>query len=434
MKNYSNVLAVAAAVLLAACASADQALHEPQLTNPPRRIEWQGWDASEEDADATVAQRKYDGALRLPLSEDWEWELPDDGVWAISRLELASPAVAEDKLLVGSSRRPGLFVLDRTTGRAMAAVDTEGPVQAAPVALPDGGWVVVDSFGTMQRLNAALEPVWNEPYRVGGAVYRSPTLSGDEVLVSTVSDSVVAVGLDDGAWRWAYTRDVPRGSQELAILGAPAPVVIGDEVVIGFSDGAIVGLQPGTGRELWAAQVGTGKFPDIQAEVIDNGDIMIAAAFGGPVVGLDATSHQVRWVSEESSATSTMVMAGGYLYTADTQGRVRCLDPDTGEAIWTFDKENAQFGPPVRAGGSILVGDVTGTLYAIDRFEGTEQWKFIPRAGTRLAGVAAPPVVVGRQVLFPSAGGTLWSLVGGAGSSPDDSEEPAVRGDRILGW
>ena len=94
MKNYSNVLAVAAAVLLAACASADQALHEPQLTNPPRRIEWQGWDASEEDADATVAQRKYDGALRLPLSEDWEWELPDDGVWAISRLELASPAVA----------------------------------------------------------------------------------------------------------------------------------------------------------------------------------------------------------------------------------------------------------------------------------------------------------------------------------------------------
>lgn len=431
---YSRVVLVVTVSLLCACAGADRALHEPQLSNPPRKIAWQGWDPAQDAGDASLADKKYGGAFRLPLADDWTWELPDDGVWVVSRLELGVPAVAGDQILVGSSRRPGLFVLERTTGRPLATIETEGPVQAAPVALPDGGWLVVDTFGTLLRLNAALDPVWREPYRVGGAVYRSPTLFGDQVLVSTVSDSVVGVGLDDGLWKWGYTREVPRGSQELAILGAPAPVVINGEVVIGFSDGAVVGLEPGSGRELWATQVGTGKFPDIQAEVIDNGDLLIAAAFGGPAVGLDSESHQIRWVSEESSATATMVMAGGYLYTADTQGRVRCLDPDTGEMVWTFDKENAQFGPPVRSGGSILVGDVAGTVYALDRFEGTEQWRYVPSDGTRLAGVATPPVVAGRQVLFPTAGGTLFSVIGAAGAMPDDSEEPAHRPDRVLGW
>lgn len=409
-------------------------MREPRLTNPPRLVQWQGWDAAAEDADLTPVERKYGGSFRLPLAEDWSWELPDEGAWAVSRLELATPAIHGDRVLAGSSRSPGLFVLDRASGRVVAKVETQGPVQAQPVRL-EAGWLVADSFGEIVRLDDELDPVWVEPYQAGGAVYRSPVLYEDTLLVSTGADSVVAVGLDDGQWRWGYSRDVPRGSQELAILGAPAPVVVGDEVVIGFSDGWVVGLQQGTGRQLWQARVGEGKFPDIQAEVIDyHGELLIAAAFGGPVLALDPESHQIRWTSAESAATSSMTLAGGYLYTSDTQGRVRCLDPDSGEVVWTYDQPEAQFSTPVRVGGSILVGDVTGTLHALDRFEGAEQWKFQPMDGTRLAGVAAAPSVQGRQVLFPTAGGRLWSLVAERGAGVDDSEEPASRPDRVLGW
>jgi len=434
-KHWSRPLAACAAlVVLAACASGEQGMREPRLTNPPRLVEWQGWDPAEQDEGVTPAQRKYDGAFRLPLAEDWAWELPDEGAWAVSRLELATPAIHGDRVLAGSSRSPGLFVLDRTSGRLVARVETQGPVQARPLRL-EAGWLVADSFGDVIRLDDELQPVWEQPWSAGGAIYRSPVLHDDTFLVATGADTVAAVGLEDGKWRWGYSRDVPRGSQELAILGAPAPVVVGDEVVVGFSDGWVVGLQIGTGRALWQAQVGEGKFPDIQAEVIDYyGELLIAAAFGGPVLALDATTHQVRWTSSESAATSSMTMAGGYLYTSDTQGRVRCLDPETGEVVWTYDQPDAQFSTPVRAGGSILVGDVTGTLHALERFEGTEQWKFEPMDGTRLAGVAAAPALDGRQVLFPTAGGRLWSLVAERGAGVDDSEEPAVRPDRVFGW
>jgi outer membrane protein assembly factor BamB len=432
---WAQPLAVCAAlaVLLAACAGGDPTLREPRLTNPPRLAEWQGEEPEPVD-DRTAGERKYDGAFRLPLAEDWSWEMPDVGTWAVSRLELATPAVHGDRVLTGTSRSPGVFVLDRSSGRVVAKVETQGPVQARPARIDDG-WLVADSFGDLIRLNEDLEPVWDEPYATGGAVFRSPIVFEDTVLVATGADSVVAVGLEDGQWRWAYSRDVPRGSQDLAILGAPAPAVVGDEVVAGFSDGWVVGLQQGTGRQLWQAHVGEGKFPDIQAEVLDyEGELLIAAAFGGPVLALDAETHAVRWTSSESAATSSMTLAGGYLYTSDTQGRVRCLDPETGAVVWTYDVPEAQFSTPVRAGGSILVGDVTGTLHALDRFEGTEQWKFQPMDGTRPAGVAAAPVVEGRQILFPTAGGALWSLIAEPGAGEDDSEEPANRPDRVFGW
>lgn len=426
-------LAAAAALALAGCANTEASLKEPRLTNPPRKVAWQGWDPADADADRSPVQRKYDGTFRLPLSEDWSWHIPDEGTWAVSRLELASPVISGDFIFAGSSRHPGLFVLDRGTGALASVITTEGPVQAPPTPI-DGGWLVVDSFGFMLRLDSDLNEVWKEPFRVGGAVYRSPVLAEDVALVTTASDSVVAVGLADGAWKWAYTRDVPRGATELAILGAPAPLYTGAEVVTGFSDGAVVGLDPNSGRELWSARVGEGKFPDVQAEVLAHGDLYIASAFGGPVVALDSRTHAVRWIAEDAAATSTMILAGGYVYTSDTQGRVRCLDADTGEAVWTFEIENAQFGPPTRAGGSILVGDVVGTLYSLDRFEGKEQWRFRPTDGSRLMGVAAAPAVDGRQIVFPTAGGTLWSLVANSSTISDDSEEPAARPDRVLGW
>lgn len=427
-----RLAALGVAASLCGCAGQGDVLREPRLTNPPRVAEWAGEDASETPRPSTV-ERKYAGAFRLPLAEDWTWAMPDEGRWEISRLELSTPVVDGDTLLVGNSRRPGLFVLSRSSGHVLRHVDLPGPVQAPPLRLDDG-WVVADTFGTVARYDLDWKPVWAASYEAGSAVLRAPALVDDGLLIGTAADSVISIGVDDGVWRWTFKREVARGSQDLAILGAPTPVLVGDEVVSGFSDGSVVGLDRSSGVQRWLAQVGGGKFPDVQAEAVPNGDILIVGAFGGPVVGLDARTHAERWRNEDAGASSSMLLAGGSLYTSDARGRVLALNPDTGETEWTWELEDKQFGPPVRAGGWVLVGDVGGTVYALDRFEGKEAWRFRPNDGTRLAGVAAAPAVVGRQVLFPSAAGTLYSLVAEPGSEADPSEEPRHRGDRVLGW
>ena len=54
--------------------------------------------------------------------------------------------------------------------------------------------------------------------------------------------------------------------------------------------------------------------------------------------------------------------------------------------------------------------------------------------GTKLAGIAALPVVVDRQVLVPTAVGRLISLIGASDRGEDHGESAATRGDRVLGW
>ena len=99
---------------------------------------------------------KYDGPFLTPLAEDWDWSLPDTGHWVLSRMELCEPLVDGDRVLVGSSRSPGLYVLERETGRVLRELSTRGPVQAQPVRLDDG-WVVADTFGEVQRFDESFE-------------------------------------------------------------------------------------------------------------------------------------------------------------------------------------------------------------------------------------------------------------------------------------
>jgi outer membrane protein assembly factor BamB len=412
--------------LSAGCASAGLGDRPPLLTNPPRHAAWADAPTSEEPS-------KYEGIFRLPLSEDWSWELPDTGHWTLNRLELGGATIAGDTVLVGSSRSPGLEILDRTTGRSLQSVAMPGPVQAHPIQVGDD-WIVADTFGNVQRFDASWTPVWETPYGAGAAIYRAPILVGDLLVFSTGADTVLGVHVETGVSEWSFTREVARGSLELAILGSPSAVVAGDHVVVGFSDGSISGLDPKIGVERWREQVGGGKFPDVQAEALVVGDLLVAGAFGGPLVALDIATRTRRWENPTAGATSAMTLAGGMIYTTDVQGRLVCIDATNGQEVWKWEYKDAQLGTPVRAGGSILVGDVGGTVHAVDRFEGTLQWSYQPTDGTRLAGVAAAVTIDGRQVLFTTSGGSIRSLIAAELSGGAQPEQPSQRPDRSLGW
>jgi outer membrane protein assembly factor BamB len=312
-------------------------------------------------------------------------------------------------------------------------VELAGPVQAKPVQL-DGDWLVADTFGNVVRLDADFSPVWTSAYGAGAAIYRAPVKVGDQLILSTGADTVVGIDFATGTWQWSFTREIARGALDLAILGSPAAVQSGEEVVVGFSDGSVIALDPKNGVEQWREQIGSGKFPDIQAEALVVGDLIITGAFGGPLVALDAKTRERRWENAEAGATSVMTEAGGMIYTTDLQGRLLCLDSSTGLEVWKWEYKEAQLGAPVRVGGSILIGDVGGTLHAVDRFDGSLQWSYQPMDGTRLAGIAAPVTVSGRQVLFTTAGGSLRSLIAEELWGGLRDEEPAHRPDRSLGW
>ncbi len=365
------------------------------------------------------------------MAEDWATELPDDGRWALSRLELGTPAIHGGLVLGGSSRKTGLHLWDRASGRLLRVIPTEGPVQCPPVAV-EGGWLVADALGGVLRLDAAWKSVWKA--QVGGAVSRPPLVTADLVIVSTSADTIVALGLHDGVVKWTHRRPITRSSTDLAILGSPTPVLAGDRVLAGFSDGALEALTLDGGVALWSSQVGDGKFPDLQAEPLVIDDLVVVASYGGGTRGLDLATQEVRWRDPELGAVGPMALDALGVVTSDASGRLIAFDPATGTRTWTWERPDAQFGPPAIAGSTVFVGDVSGTLYGVDRYDGTLRWTWQPPDGTRIAGIAAQPLVVDRQLIVPTAGGRLVSLIGAASTGDDHRESPSSRPDRPLGW
>ena len=73
-----TTLLLSSVLLWAGCVSSgvtsDRA---PQLTNPPRHDAWAG-------GVAAGPIGKYEGIFRLPLSDDWTYQLPDTGHWVLS--------------------------------------------------------------------------------------------------------------------------------------------------------------------------------------------------------------------------------------------------------------------------------------------------------------------------------------------------------------
>jgi outer membrane protein assembly factor BamB len=318
-------------------------------------------------------------------------------------------------------------------------------------------------------------------------------VSGDQVLLPLAGDTLVSVGLSDGAWRWSHKREVRRGAQELAILGGPRPAAGKEFVYAGFSDGYIAALDPTTGKERWARSVGQGKFPDIQADLILDGDTLLASSFSGPTVALDASTGSERWRNEDVGAAWPMVLADGSLFISDSRGNVHSVNVMSGATEWSWalpdtpllsvfradqvpgdvqdlstldgaqqaareaarearreemraamkdptrargpgPKPNGQVGKPSRAGTQILVGDTNGTLYALNRYEGNEEWRWRPFDGTTPAGIAGAPAVAGRQIVFPTAGGRVVSLSASKAFQTDLSETPRHRRDRRGDW
>jgi outer membrane protein assembly factor BamB len=71
----------------------------------------------------------------------------------------------------------------------------------------------------------------------------------------------------------------------------------------------------------------------------------------------DITRSGAVWSYDDiGSSSSTVAIAGGLVYAAGSDGRLHCLDADTGEAYWVHDA-----GPPFSISSSPLVAD--GKVY-----------------------------------------------------------------------
>lgn len=353
----------------------------------------------------------YPGSFERAPIPHWEARLPGPPVNAATHTERSRPVVSGGEIYLGSAGGSALYVLSRRDGSLIRSLPADGAVESEPVVQDDFVYFA-DTGGTTwcYRLDGTL--VWRRPSQA--PVLVRPTVDHGMVYVTNVADMAFALDAASGevVWRYEHPADLGREA-ELALYAAPPAVVHGDLVLLGFSDGAIVALERTSGDEQWNRRIGEGTYPDIVAPVAAHGDEIFASGYLSPLVAYSPATRTVRWRLDVGSAAAPLVREreeGTWLYHPGTDGVLRVIDTRTGDLAWAWDSgTKGSLTEPILTDAGLLIGSSDGTLFLLDPDDGAARWHY--HEARQLDGLSASPVVAGRQVLFVTNAGRLYSMI-----------------------
>ena len=200
-----------------------------------------------------------DGSFDQPPVVQWVTPLPAPPLASATHTERGGPVIHGDRIYIGAAATDALLVLDRRDGRLLQRLPASGPVQA-PAVITDTRVIFSDVSGTTWCYPLGSdEPLWK--HYSGAPILSPPTVEAGSVYLSNVDDQVYALSVADGELRWRYAHPSDPGRlAELELYGAPSPVLAGDVVLAGFSDGALIALSVESGDAAWSRRVGPFAF------------------------------------------------------------------------------------------------------------------------------------------------------------------------------
>ncbi|MCF6304987.1 MAG: PQQ-like beta-propeller repeat protein [Rhodobacteraceae bacterium] len=284
------------------------------------------------------------------------------------------------------------------------------------IAFENGSLFVGTGFGEMLALSASNGAVqWR--YEFDAPIRSAPTVADGRVFFVTRDDIAHAVNATTGALLWSIPG--PR-STNANILGGASPAVNGTLVVFPFSSGKLFGVgTDGTGR--WQADVNTtrlsttrGIIGEITGDPVITGGRIYISNQGGQTVSLTQNNGAQNWTLAEGSLSAGAAIGGSFFIVTD-RARLMRINASTGAAIWAvqlpeYANANKRKGfivhhGPVVAGGQVFVAGSDGRLRGFDPVSGAETFSAnIP------GGAASGPVVAGGVMYIHSKNGKLHAF------------------------
>lgn len=296
--------------------------------------------------------------------------------------------------------------------------DKRGEAPASGIAYAAGQVFVTTGYGELVALDAQTGTVtWRQSFDSG--ISGAPTVADGTVYVATGDSKGHAVRAADGRVLWQIA-GIPSVS---GIAGVSAPAVSGDTVVFAFDNAGLVGTSR-EGARHWVQSV-AGKrvglaYANVSAvtgdPVIASGTVY-AGTSSGRISAFSLTTGQTQWSAGEGAYGGPVALAGNAVFASGDDGRLVRLDRATGKTVWavdlpyyteTKDKKRrditVSYGP-VLAGGRLFLASTDGKLRAFDPASGSLVYEAeIP------GGAAAAPAVAGQTLYVVSRSGQLLAF------------------------
>lgn len=247
-------------------------------------------------------------------------------------LTFASPVLAGDKLIYGSSRF-GLVALHKVTGKELWRKQISEGVSAAPLITADKVYAAADNAHVYALELGSGREIWKAalPFPGTGA----PILAEGRLVVSSIDGSILAFDPATGKNLWAYKRPVVGGT---SIKGGGNLTYSSGRIWAGMSDGTLLALQPQDGMVVLEKQFHDNlKFMDIDAKPIAWRDGLLIVTYDGKLRYIKRDGN-VQW-EYGSGGAHAPVLAGfepDWLFLPSSDGGVYCISGNSGQEIWRF--------------------------------------------------------------------------------------------------
>ena len=336
------------------------------------------------------------------LQVKWRRHLVEEPLLEYKPQEFASAASDGTRVFVGSSAKV-LWALSAKDGSILWNRPLGGTISGRPLYAPETGAVYVGADdGALHAFDAATgDERW--VYHAHGPIASQPVYADDTLYVTSGENRIYAIEARTGKWKWQYDREAP---ESFTIRGYPSPLVVGNRVYVGFSDGYLACLAASSGDVSWARSLAgdATRFMDVDSTPLYYRDTLYASNYATGVYALDPKDGSTRWKFDVEGAT-TVRARGARLYFTATKSGLHALDLE-GHLLWRQAlAEGGELSAPTVLASYLLVSSAHAGTYVADARNGRLYQFFAPGHG-----VTSEPVTDGRQVYLLSNAGYFYAL------------------------
>jgi outer membrane protein assembly factor BamB len=324
--------------------------------------------------------------------------------------EVQSRVVRHGDLLLVSSMGNDLIALDAKTGKERYRVKTGGPIFSC-AHVDDSGVAYVGSADHFVYAFDAKTGKEKWKKELGGAVLAGPNVAQGVVCVGTTDTKIYGLHAKSGSVLWTV-----QGKNMFQSKTATD----GTRFFVGGWDNYFRCIDARSGNEVWSLELGKKQryqnfsafAPAITAPAVGDGKVFVSTN-DGILHGLNISDGSEAWhVDWKKMGYSSPVYRDGRVYCAlSDEGKVFCVDANTGEFKWTTETGAVIYDSSFAyGGGHVFIGNVNGTLNALDAASGKIAWQYRMKPGHLLGSPDADDTHVfmgsmsGQVVAVPIAG------------------------------
>ncbi len=251
-------------------------------------------------------------------------------------------------------------------------------------------------------------------FMTGGAVRSSPVVAGDLLLVGSSDGFLYALDREGAAERWRF---------EVGSSVTSSPAVDGGLAYVGDRANRFYAVNLASGSVRWTVETGADVpwpwghegWDYFTSSPVVAGDLVIVGSGDGNVYAFDARSGTERWRgSTGGRVRASPSVADSSVYVGSTDGVFYAFDLATGAVHWTYETEGvahdaATFGfdrksiqsTAAVSDARVFFGSRDGGVYALERSTGSLVW----RTGHETSWVVGSPALTDAGVCVGGSDG-----------------------------